>query len=164
MVFQFNHSDKFEGGLKDGVYEAVISTVKEDVTPGGAQYVDVVLVVRNDIQQTGQNALIFHKIWKAKSTGKYNQKAFNTIGWSAQMDENKQYQSLQDVFDDLQGKPVLVKVKNETSEHNGTTYENLNVKQWNISKFPIVQHQWKAKNENPFQAATPVIEEDDLPF
>ena len=90
----------------------------------------------------------------------------NTIGKYAQMDENKKYQSLEDVFEDLGGKPVRVTVKNEESEYNGNTYKNLNVKRWDYTKFPNVQHQFKKKEGSPFEASqeATVISEDDLPF
>lgn len=163
MVFQFDFNNKFEGtGLKDGDYEVVIQSVNESATPGGSEYIDMPLVVRNDVPQEGKNALIFHKVWKAKATGKYDVRSLNTIGFAAKMDQSKTYNSLQDVFNDLQGKPVLVRVKNETSEYNGKTYNNLNVKFWKESKFPNVQHQWK--NNTPAGNEAFQIQEDDLPF
>lgn len=163
MVFQFDFNNKFEGtGLKDGDYEVVIQSVNESATPSGSEYIDMPLVVRNDVPQEGKNALIFHKVWKAKATGKYDVRSLNTIGFAAKMDQSKTYNSLQDVFNDLQGKPVLVRVKNETSEYNGKTYNNLNVKFWKESKFPNVQHQWKNNTTTGNEAFQ--IQEDDLPF
>ena len=166
MVFQFDFNDTFEGGLADGTYEAVISAISEDATQGGTKFINCVLTVRNDVEQKGKNALIFHRIWMAKATGKYNKSMLNTIGKYAQMDENKKYQSLEDVFEDLSGKPVRVTVKNEESEYNGNTYKNLNVKRWDYTKFPNVQHQFKKKEGSPFETSqeAAVISEDDLPF
>ena len=167
MAFQFDFDNKFEGnGIKDGTYEAVIQSMGESATPSGAEYIDCPLVIRNDIEQSHQNQYVFHKVWKTKSTGEYNKKALNTIGFAAEMDQDKRYDSLEDVFLDLQGKPVLITVKNETSEYNGKTYNNLNVKRWERTKFPNMQHQWKGKSanksESPFKNAE--ITKDDLPF
>lgn len=158
--FQFDFEDTFEGGLADGTYETVIQSMNEDATKGGSEYISCVLVVRNDVDQKGKNALIFHKIWKAKADGKYNKSMINTIGKYARMSEDKVYNSLQDVFDDLTGKPVKVTVKNETSEYNGNTYHNLNVKRWDYTQFPTVAHVFKdGKPQEPIE-----VQDDDLPF
>lgn len=166
MTFQFDFDDTFEGGLADGTYETVIENMFEDATQSGSEYIDIRLVVRNDIEQKGKNSLIFPKIWKAKATGKYNKSMLNTIGKYAKMDATKQYNSLQDVFDDLIGKPLKVTVKNEKSEYNGNTYENLNVKRWEFTEFPNVQHQFKPKEDPNAEAKVEgrEITDDDLPF
>lgn len=167
MAFKFNFEDTFEGGLADGTYEVVIQSMTETATPSGAEHISVVLAVRNDVEQKGKNGLIFHNIWKAKATGKYNKSMINTIGKYARMSQDKEYNSLQDVFDDLVGKPLKITVKNESSEYNGKTYENLNVKRWNYTDLPNVQHEFKKKKDSPFKLEDgPVVEitEDDLPF
>ena len=161
MAFQFNHNDKFEAGIPDGKYEMVIKEVIEGEAQSGTKFIQFSLVVRNDIEQPRQNAVVFHKVWQSKETGTYNQKTFNTIGWAAQMDENKKYKKMEEVFADLANKPVLVRVKNETSEYNGKTYENRNVKSWEISQYPIVAHQWK---DGTTTAQTVEIDDEDLPF
>lgn len=167
MAFKFDFEDTFEGGLADGTYEVVIQSMAETATPRGAEHISVVLVVRNDVEQKGKNALIFHNIWKAKATGKYNKSMINVIGKYARMSQDKVYNSLQDVFDDLERKPMKVTVKNESSEYNGKTYENLNVKRWDYTGLPHVQHEFKEKNDNPFNMEDgPVVDitEEDLPF
>ncbi|MBK0347862.1 DUF669 domain-containing protein [Aerococcaceae bacterium zg-ZJ1578] len=168
MTFQYDFNDKYEAGLKDGEYEVVIRNAVESVTKGGAEYIDMPLVVRNDVQQPGQNGLIFHKIWKAKATGVYDKRALNTIGFAADMNQSKQYSSLAEVLQDLQGRPCKVRVRNEESEYNGKTYTNLNVKGWKQTEFPNVQHQWKndnaPTNNSPFAGAQVNLTEDDLPF
>ncbi|MFN0602678.1 DUF669 domain-containing protein [Facklamia hominis] len=161
--FQFDFNDTFEGGLKDGEYEVIIETMKESATKGGSVYIDIPLVVRNDIDQQGKNQKIFHKIWQKKDTGKYNKSMLNTLGKYARMDENKVYNSLQDVFDDLVGKPVKVRIKNTESEYNGKTYHNLEVAQWEFTAYPTVQHKWKEGND-PTAVIQPTVNEDDLPF
>lgn len=166
MVFKFDFEDTFEGGLADGTYEVVIQSMVETATPNGAEHIAVTLVVRNDVEQKGKNALIFHNIWKAKATGKYNKSMLNTIGKFARMSADKEYNSLQDVFDDLERKPLKVTVKNESSEYNGKTYENLNVKRWNFTALPNVQHAFKEKDgakKDVFEAPIDITE-DDLPF
>lgn len=164
MVFKFDFEDTFEGGLADGTYEVVIKSMTETATPSGAEHISVVLVVRNDVEQKGKNALIFHNIWKAKATGKYNKSMINTIGKYARMSADKEYNSLQDVFDDLERKPLKVTVKNESSEYNGKTYENLNVKNWGFTGLPNVQHVFKGKEQEEVNDPFDDISEDSLPF
>lgn len=169
MVFQFDYNDTYTDGLADGWYEVVIQSATESATQNGAEYIDIPMVVRNDVPQNGKNALIFHKIWKKKDTGKYNLTAINTLGKAAKMDATKQYKSLDEVLADLQGKPLQVRVKNETSEYQGKTYENLNVKGMKETGFPNVQHVWKVKEQSDANAFVneghPIdINPDDLPF
>ena len=77
---------------------------------------------------------------------------FNTIGAAAQLQRGKQYSSIEELFKDFLGKAVRVTVKNETSEYNGKTYENLNVKRWDKTKFPELAHKFKTTDDgsNPF--------------
>ena len=162
--FTLDMNDTFEGGIKDGKYEVVITKFEESATQSVTEFVDVRLTVRNDIDQPYKNQIVFHRIWKAKATGKYNMKFFNTIGAAAQLQQGKQYSSIDELFQDFLGKPVLVAVKNETSEYNDKTYENLNVKRWEKTNFPELAHKFKTEEgSNPF--ATQQQQDDtDYPF
>lgn len=166
--FTLDFENTFEGGgIADGTYETVITLTGEDATKGGAEYAEFRLTVRNDIDQKHKNQIIFHKVWKSKETGKYNMPTFNTIGKFAQLQRGKTYTSFEELLQDFVGKPVKVTVKNETSDYNGKTYENLNVKNWAVTGFPSVQHQYKAKDDmsvSDMQTAGIQVSEDDLPF
>lgn len=172
MAFQLDFDNTFEGGaIEDGTYEVIIEKAHEDATPSGAEYINFWFRIRNDIQQKSQNQIIFHRIWKTKETGKYNPVMINTLGKSAQLQNGKSYTSMEDLLNDFVRKPLKATVKNETSEYNGKTYENLNVKYTAETAFPNVQHQWKANEQNSGQSdpfpqnnAAPTIDEDDLPF
>ena len=159
--FSLDFNDTFSGGLKDGTYEAVVTSSEEKKTQTGTDYVEVVLAVRNDIQQQSQNALIFHKVWKTKETGKYNMKSFNTIGKALNLSQGKQYNSMKELLADFVGKPALVTVKTEESKYGDKTYTNINVKRWEQSKFPNVAH--TSKNNTVVNNAVN-ISDDDLPF
>ncbi|MDW4221572.1 DUF669 domain-containing protein [Staphylococcus saprophyticus] len=160
-----NMEDTFDGGIQDGTYETVITKFEESATQSGTEFVDVRLTVRNDIDQKYKNNIVFHRIWKAKATQKYDMRFFNTIGAAAQLQQGKQYKSIEELFQDFLGKPVRVTVKNETSEYNGKTYENLNVKRWEKTKFPELAHKFKTEDGgNPFASGTNSIDEDDMPF
>ena len=161
--FTLNMEDTFDGGIQDGTYETVITKFEENATQSGTEFADVRLTIRNDIDQKYKNNIVFHRIWKAKAIGKYNMKFFNTIGAAAQLQQGKQYSSIDELFQDFLGKPVLVAVKNETSEYNDKTYENLNVKRWEKTNFPELAHKFKTEEgSNPF--ATQQQDDTDYPF
>ena len=166
MVFTLDFSQASNGTIKDGTYEAVIFNVLEDATPGGAEYMNFDMIVRNDVQQPYQNSHIFQRVWRAKDTGKYNAGMINTIAQSANLTDGKSYQSLKDLMSDFINHPVKVTVKNEKNEYKGKTYDDLNVKRWNKSDYPNVQHQFKS-GAAPQPAASntdTTVEDDDLPF
>jgi hypothetical protein len=168
--FSLDFNDVFEGTgrIEDGEYEVVIGRCNEDATPGGAEFIEFDLIVRNDVDQKYKNIHIFHKVWKAKDTGKYNMKTFNTIGKACQLQNGKSYKSLQELLDDYVHKTALVNVKNEESTYNGKTYTNTNVKFWNVSKITgPCQHQFKSKDDmtagEMFNSGIE-IKDSDLPF
>jgi len=171
--FSLDFENTFEGtGIADGTYEVVISLTGEDATKNGAEYAEFRLTLRNDIDQKHKNMIIFEKLWKTKDTGKYNMMMFNTIGKAAQLPKGKSYSSMNELLGDYVGKPLKVTVKNEESEYNGKTYNNLNVKKWDVTSFPNVQHKQKVKENaggvqnDPFAGNSgPItVEDDDLPF
>lgn len=171
--FALDFEETFEGydKIEDGTYEVIIQSAQEDAAASGTVFTNFTMVVRNDVQQKYQNQKIWHRVWKAKETGKYNMLMFNTIGKAAKLENGKRYMTMDDLLNDFFGKPLKITVKNETSEYNGKTYENLNVKVWAETAFPNVQHQWKDKKQDAQamtfqqqqQSGVPVTD-DDLPF
>jgi hypothetical protein len=168
MSFNLDFNDIYEGNgkIEDGYYEVVVNRCNEDATPNGAEYTEFDLIIRNDVDQPSKNMHIFEKNFKAKATGKYNMTIFNTIGKACQLQNNKTYNSFNDLLDDFVGKSALVYVKNEETEYNGKTYENLNVKMWSQTTFPNIQHQYKGGKEggSPIDNNITQIPESDLPF
>lgn len=149
--------------VKDGNYEVIVKAAYEDATKGGAEYINIDLVVRNDIEQEFKNCHIFHKLWKKKADGKYNFGMMMALAKNLRMQDGKKYNNLQEFLDDFVGKVCKVRVANEksTSADGSKTYENLNVKQITFSAYPSIQHKWKADD----QPETPVnVEDYDLPF
>ncbi|MBC1230529.1 DUF669 domain-containing protein [Listeria booriae] len=165
MVFKLDTEDIFGGQVEDGVYEVIINHATEDATPSGAEYINVDLIIRNDVNQKFKNAHIFHKIWKGKESNQYNAKSINTIGKAVGLANGKEYNSLTEVLEDFALKTCLVSVKNETSEYNGKTYNNLNVKGWAESKIPGQSNHKFAAKDIAQQDHQPLnITDDDLPF
>lgn len=179
MSFKLDFSEtKDFPDVQDGDYECVISNVLQDANPNtGTEFINFDLVIRNDIKQPFTNSHIFQRIYRAKDTQKYPKNYLMRIAQAAGLTDGKEYNSFEDFMKDFVGKPLLVRVKNETSEYNGKTYTNLNIKRWNKTKFPDVNHKWPDRmNPNLIKddvlpdpmagdaADTPEVNDDDLPF
>ncbi|MGI3099181.1 DUF669 domain-containing protein [Companilactobacillus alimentarius] len=167
---KLDFSDVSEGNRKieDGTYEAVISSVGEDATKSGAQFMNFNMVIRNDIEQKFQNFHVWQRIFRSKTDDTYPMRWINQIAKNAQMENGKKYHSYKELMDDFWNRPVKVTVKNEKSEYNGKTYENTNIKNWAPTDFPNVQHKAKSENKDkdPFAGnSNPIdIKNSDLPF
>ena len=167
MAFTLDTNDVFEGGIQDGIYEVVIDKVIPKTTPGGTDYVQFDLIVRNDVDQKFKNVHIFHSVWKAKATGKYNPKSFNTIGKACQMQNGKVYNDFNEMLADFEKRVCKVKVKNEVSTYQGKTYENTNVKEWYPTQLTQCNHSFKTADNmsvGQMQNAGIQVSEDNLPF
>lgn len=169
-TFSLDFNDTFEGTtkVKDGFYEVFVNGIKEDATPSGSEYVEFDLIIRNDVMgNEHQNSHLFHKVWRAKATGKYNMKTFNTMGKAFKLQNGKSYQSFEELLNDFVNKMAIAKVENETSEYQGKSYENTNCRYFNESKFPSLAHVKKTKDNTSvadMQAAGVTIQDSDLPF
>ena len=173
MSFKLDFSKaQTTGGVKDGAYEVIVNRANEDATRGGTEYIEIDLIIRNDVEQAYQNAHIFAKIWKNKETQVYNQGMVMAVAQALNLEDGKAYADLDDLLKDFYSKTCRVTVKNETSEYNGKTYENLTVKRWEQSKTKgIVNHQFKNKkaqasvDDDAFGSSTQIgINDDNLPF
>ena len=109
--------------------------------------------IRDDFEQKFKNNLIFHKIWVRKETQQYNPAQVNALAIAAQLPDGAKYAGVEEFLNALVGKHLKVTVRNEKSEYNGNTYENLNVKK--LEKSDIMA---------PAQVSAPTIDDTDLPF
>lgn len=152
------------GEVKGGTYEVVVNRANENATLSGAEYIELDLIIRNDVDQPCQNMHIFPKIWKAKATGKYNEGMIMAIAQALQLEDGKTYNGLEEFFADMVLKPVRVTVKNE--ESNG--YRNTNAKRWEKTNTTgPVNHQFKNGDEpsfGPERQTAPIVKGDNLPF
>ena len=161
----YNEAQDF-GAVPDGDYEVVIFNVTEDASKGGTEFINFDMVIRNDIKQPRQNSHLFHRVWKSKETGKYNRGMIMSLAKAFGLPDGKEYQSFENFLEDFAMRPAKVKVKNEHSEYNGKTYDNTNIKKFETTKFPELQHQWKKSNAEKSVNSSPAfdISDDDLPF
>lgn len=169
--FNLDFNDVFEGTgrIADGDYEVVVKGVKEDTTPSGAEYVEFDLVIRNDFQQQYQNSHVFHKVWKAKDTGKFNMKTFNTMGKAFQLQNGKTYKSFEELLNDFKLKTAKISLKNVDSEYNGKTYTNYQV-YFNQTKLTGLSHNFTKGEGDSSQTVSEqisngvIVKNSDLPF
>jgi len=166
LNFHLNFNDIYEGQgkVEDGWYEVVVSRCNEDVTSGGAKYTEFELIIRNDIDQPFKNMHLFPKVWRSKKDNRYNMKMFNTIGKACQLQNGKSYAGLDELLNDFVHKKALVYVENQTSEYQGKIYENTNVKIWDQTKSPYLQHQFRHRVADGGNDTTSEVTADDLPF
>ena len=132
--------------VSDGTYEVAINKMVEDATKSGAQFINIDTVIRNDIKgQQFQNKHVFRRIFAKKETGKYPKGMLMSLAKAAGLPNKTHFESFpEDYFSKLYRKPLLITVKNQTSEYNGKTYENTNITRWEVSKFPKVAHKFRA--------------------
>ncbi|SQF66314.1 DUF669 domain-containing protein [Streptococcus dysgalactiae] len=152
-MFTIDYSKAKEfASITDGTYETFIEKAVQDATKNGADFINIHFRIRKDFQQEFQNNIIFHRIFAKKEDGKYPEGVIHNLAKQAGIPEGTQFKSLDDYLNQLLNKCLKITVKNETSEYNGNTYNNLNVKRIEKSDIPAMV--------NPVEE----FKEDDLPF
>lgn len=150
-LFEIDYSKAQEfAKVTDGTYEVLIDKAVQNASQGGTDFLDIQFKIRDDFNQQFKNNRIFHKIWINKETGKYPVGQVMNLAKQSGIPDGTKFNSLDDYLNMLVGKALKVTVKNETSEYNGKTYENLNVKRIEKSELSEMQ--------------APEINEPDLPF
>ena len=169
MGFEIKHEESNTSNaiMPEGEYEVIIKSALEDVTKGGTQYINIPLIVRNDIDQTYKNAYVWHVIWKVKEPKDADKACSGYSSWGIQsiskatgLQNGKKYAGLQDWGADLVGKLLRVTIKHE--EYNGEM--QVKVRYCNPSKFPECNHIYKDSKPAASGAGAPVISEENLPF
>lgn len=139
-----NNTQEQQGLIKPGDYEVVI----KEVTEGASQqkctpYIQIELIIRNDINQEFKNKHLWYTIWDTPATrekGMYA-KQINTVSKHAGVQNGASFNSVADWGRFIQGRPVLATVKLE--EYNGEQKERVTF--INATKFPQCQHRWQAE-------------------
>ncbi|CDG41642.1 unnamed protein product [Streptococcus phage TP-778L] len=155
-IFSVNYeaAEQF-AAIEDGTYEVYVAQAEQSATQNGTDFLDIRLKIRDDFQQKFRNNLIFDKIYVNKSTLEYPIWVLQMYCKAAKVPENTDIQTIEQFLDLIKGKSMKVTVKNETSEWNGKTYENLRVKKREQSELPP----YSAKVEK-----APEVSDLDLPF
>lgn len=155
-IFSVNYeaAEQF-AAIEDGTYEVYVAQAEQSATQNGTDFLDIRLKIRDDFQQKFRNNLIFDKIYVNKSTLEYPIWVLQMYCKAAKVPENTDIQTIEQFLDLIKGKSMKVTVKNETSEWNGKTYENLRVKKREQSELAP----YSAKAEK-----TPEVSDLDFPF
>lgn len=151
MAFRTNTSKAQEGGnsLKpEGDYEVIIDTAEVTRTQSGKDKINIVYVIRNDVQQAYQNGLIFDSIWKKKepneddqSIGGYNFGQLMAIADAAKLPDGKEYADLGAFLAELKGKPLRVHLYHD--DYNDKWYEKID--RHEPTALTAVKHKSKGK-------------------
>lgn len=150
-LFEIDYSKAQEfAKVTNGTYEVIVDKAVQNASQGGTDFLDIQFKIREDFNQPFKNNRIFHKIWISKETGKYPVGQVMNLAKQSGIPDGTKFNSLDDYLNMLVGKALKVTVKNETSEYNGKTYENLNVKRIEKSELSGMQ--------------TPKVNDIDLPF
>lgn len=169
-----------EAGMKSGEYEVIVSEYKGKVQKSwGAEQHEIVLTVRNDINQPCKNALIFLN-YSEEFLQQYPF-LWNNPSKALGLPNGQTYSNYEEIFSAWVGRPAKVTVEVTKDEKNGKTYENKKVKYWNPTQYTNVQHvaknaQQPTMNQQQFNqapmgqqsfAGTGTVQsqvQDDLPF
>lgn len=157
-LFSVNYeaADQFSS-IEDGIYEVFVSYAEQSASQSGTDFLDIRLKIRDDFTQKFRNNLIFDKVWINKQTLQYPEWALQRYAKAVGIPENVEVQSIEHFLELIKGKTLKVTVKNEQSEYNGKTYDNLNIKKMEQSTLPAYAGQAQT-------ASAPAIDDLDLPF
>ena len=122
--------------VENGTYEVVVATAEQSASKTGTDFLDIRLKIRDDFQQKFRNNLIFDKVWINKQTLQYPEWALQRYAKAVKIPEGVEINTIEQFLDIIKGKTLKVTVKNEQSESNGVTYDNLNIKKMEQSELP----------------------------
>ena len=122
--------------VENGTYEVVVATAEQSASKSGTDFLDIRLKIRDDFQQKFRNNLIFDKVWINKQTLQYPEWALQRYAKAVKIPEGVEINTIEQFLDIIKGKTLQVTVKNEQSEYNGKTYDNLNISKMEQSELP----------------------------
>ena len=122
--------------VENGTYEVVVANAEQSASKTGTDFLDIRLKIRDDFQQKFRNNLIFDKVWINKQTLQYPEWALQRYAKAVKIPEGVEINTIEQFLDIIKGKTLKVTVKNEQSESNGVTYDNLNIKKMEQSELP----------------------------
>jgi hypothetical protein len=125
MAFSVDHTKAFKGRFipPEGAYEVVIESAGESQTRNGAHFLDLKLVIRQDVNQDCRGETIHHAIWRKKTPGKLDPEGYpngviQSLSECAGMENGMSFRSLDDWLTQLPGRSICVTIRHE--EYNGS--------------------------------------------
>ena len=161
-MFKVDYSEVKEvnGIIAEGFYEVVVNKAELAMTKNGVEHINMWLTIRNDVDQSFKNAIIFNKMWKSKETDNYMVWQLQAVSKAVQLEEGKEYSSIEDWLEALINRIMRVKVVHE--EYDGEPQAK--VKSYQESKNPTCNHKWEKGKEPVVNSGFQVVEDEDLPF
>lgn len=170
MAFTVNHNEVNDYQLKpEGDYECIIEKMKPGVTKKGTACINLVLVIRNDVQNPVKGGKLFDSLYKKKDPSPADQamegySAAQIQRWckAARIENGRHFESLEEMCAALEGALVRVNVKHEKQEgykpreRVGFAAE---------TRFPECKHQYRNTSAAPNVEFTEMPDDDaDVPF
>lgn len=171
--------------ISEGDYEVIIKNAEERTTNGGKKYLNLWLVIRNDVEQKYKNRYIFHTLWKRKEPTEADMQVEGYgFGWimmlaeSAGLPSGKNYETIGDFCKDLTNRTLLVSVEHD--DYNGSMREK--VVYINETQFPVCKHifnknsvtsdeisqnsdeKFVNSNKNTLDDFEEILSDEDVPF
>ena len=155
-VFNIVPEGTYEVILKDGGYM--------DVTKGGTTYLNIPMVVRNDVEQKCKNMFIWDSIW-VNSTQKHIDFKISSISAAVGIPPGTEFDDFEQWGAFLKNKVLRVTVKHE--EYQGKMQANISG--YYKTAFPNVKHVFKPKSvvvtpdPDDFEEI-PIPDDGEIPF
>ena len=150
-----NTTTNNNGPLPEGDYEFIIKGVQEVASKGGSEAIQFELVVRNDLDQAlpetngkQHNRHLWVNEWKRRKTNEYDTNNLMYFMQAAGVPEGTNIDTIEKFFEIMTNKPVRIHIKVEKNEYQGNVTEVNRPAPWDwqVSKFPNVQHTWVKKD------------------
>lgn len=165
MAFKRDKNKKFDFGLiPAGDYEVMTKAVDYNTTAAGTLYIDIPMVIRNDVEQDCKNRHIWHAVWKTKEPSEddlscegFSYANLNQMLNAVNAPEDAEYAKIEDCFEDMSYKPVRI-----TVEHRKYNEQmQARIKFVGETSYPDVKHEWSKKDAPPDPS---LFADGDLPF
>ncbi|MDY0388313.1 MAG: DUF669 domain-containing protein [Methanolobus sp.] len=191
MSFQVNHSEAGSDRvlLPEGEYEVIFKNVSEGLSKNGIPIVDIVLIVRNDVEQQFKNKYVWDTLWPVKtptqldrSVSGFSYKRIQQMSKAAGIPNGKEFSNIAEWCEEFANRVARVVIYHELYE--GKT--KAKIKWYNESNYPSCKHTWVHEDEEAYitdeepatTASTPpvqskppvqtkkaqVVNDDDVPF
>ena len=171
--------------IPEGDYEVIIKNAEERTTRDGRNYLNLWLVIRNDVEQKYQNRIISHTLWKRKEPTSadlqvqgYGFDMIMILAKSAKLPNGKRYETISDLCKDLKNHTLLVSVEHD--DYNGQVREK--VIYISETMFPVCKHVFNKtsvssdeisggssekfvdSNKNSLEDFEEILSDEDVPF
>lgn len=184
FVTEYNEKDSYDL-IPEGDYEVIIKNAEERATRDGRNYINLWLVIRNDVEQKYKNRYIFHTFWKRKEPTQqdlqvegYGYDMLMILAKSAKLPNGKRYETISDLCKDLKNHTLLVSVTHD--DYNGKPREK--VEYISETMFPVCKHVFNknsvnsdeisgnssenfvSSNKNTLEDFEEILSDEDVPF